>query len=402
MDKLCLSVNALKKGMYVSQLDCDWTETDFLFQGLMIETEEQIEELAKYCSHVYINTDLTLNNVDLSNIADPPKPKPVLFRPSPDVTMSVQQALPAAKLCLNEADNLVENILNDIQNKKDIQLHQVEEVVCKMTESISNNPDAMILLCNMRDSNKGLFEHAIQVSTFMITFGRHLGLPKTDLIMLGMCGLLQDVGKIKLPESLVNTTEALTDEQHKEMKKHVDYSVDMLSGLPGISSELLKVISQHHERYDGSGYPLGISGDNITIKATIAGIIDSYVAMTNQRRYSTTVSNYHALQHLMDNTDKLYKGVFVEQLVECIGIYTPGSLVELSTGEVAIVVEKNRKLKLKPKVLIILNEDKKPYPITKTLDLALIPSVIDGDNLRIARVLEPNSYDIDPKEFFIL
>jgi HD-GYP domain-containing protein (c-di-GMP phosphodiesterase class II) len=223
-------------------------------------------------------------------------------------------------------------------------------------------------------------------------------LPRESLISLGTGALLFDVGKAKLPEGLLNKPGRLSPDEYHVMQKHVEYGVDIVTRITGSSVEMIDMVKAHHERFDGSGYPLGIRGSDIPLFGRVAGILDCYDAITSDRSYQRAISPHQALRVLYSARNTAFQEELVEQFIQCLGVYPTGSLVEMVSGEVGIVIGQNRVRRLRPKVMLILDQNKVAMKNFETIDL---DHEMPEKNLEIASVLPPGTYGINPKEFYL-
>ena len=165
---------------------------------------------------------------------------------------------------------------------------------------------------------------------------------------------------------------------------------------------MLGIIAAHHERFDGTGYPRGLAGMRIPLSAEIAGIVDTYCAMTRDRVYRDAVSSQRAMETLNQLRGTQFRDALVDQLLQCIGLYPIGTLVELNTGEVGVVVQQNQVRRLQPRVLVLLAPDKTIDRFPRTLDLIMQPLAHSGEPYRIVQALPPNAHGIDPADFFLV
>jgi HD-GYP domain-containing protein (c-di-GMP phosphodiesterase class II) len=204
-----------------------------------------------------------------------------------------------------------------------------------------------------------------------------------------------------LPRELLNRTGRYTPGEFMLMKTHVNHSLDILGQMDGIPIDVFDMVARHHERYDGSGYPLGLKAERIGIFGSMAGIVDCFTALTSDRSYSNAKSAHEALQLMYKWSERYFHPALIEQFSQCVGIFHVGTLVELSTGEVGIVIGQNRVRRLKPKLLIILGPDKHPYARPHTLDLISNPSLPSGLPITIRCELPRGAHNIDPREFFL-
>ena len=259
-----------------------------------------------------------------------------------------------------------------------------------MTESVVRNPDATLLLARMKEKDAKTLDRAMSVSIYMITFGRFLSLPREQLHVLGLLGLLQDVGKLRLPDELLYKPDPLSPLEIAVCKKHLQHSIAILKHTTGLPEDLPKLAAPHHERVDGSAYPMGLQGPQIGRVDCIAGLVDSFDAMTESKPSGETMPPARALKLLYDERNTKYDGPLVEQFIQCIGTYPVGAIVELHSGEIGIVIARNPRMKLYPRVMVIYDVHKKALKATKIIQEA-----------GIKRTLPKGSVEIDTAKYFL-
>jgi HD-GYP domain-containing protein (c-di-GMP phosphodiesterase class II) len=403
-------VEQLQFGMYIFELDRPWTDTPFKFQGFVLEDEEQLETLKKYCRKVYVDQDKAPDPADrFAPKTIPPgtklKPDSVLASITRTVTyeekVSVDVELPAARAAQARTEVVLRDVFKTIRIGKVIDAPRVREAVTSMTDSVVRNPDAMLLLSRLKEKSDLTLDRALGVSIYMITFGRYLQLPRDQLDLLGMLGLLQDVGKVRLPAGLLEKKDQLTEEERKICHSHVEQSVAILKETHGLPAELPALAALHHERYDGSGYPEGLRGPEIGLFGSIAGLVDCFDALTRPRPYAEALSPSNALSKIYDWRDTQFDGSLVQQMIQCIGIYPVGATIEMNTGEVGIVIAQNLVRRLQPRVMLVLDRKGNPIRPQKILDLVKEPKAGPDLPYRIKRTLEKGSVAIDAAEFFL-
>ncbi|HEX4857806.1 MAG TPA: HD-GYP domain-containing protein [Usitatibacteraceae bacterium] len=334
----------------------------------------------------------------------PAKPERASFIPESVVITiyedkhSVEEESRAAGQAFQRANNLLDTLVADIRAGGTVQIETVEAVIDDMVESMIRNPDAMMLVAKLREQNLNVYGHGLSVAVGLVAFGRHLGYPKEQLAQLGMLGMLLDVGKVKVPRDLLEKHGRLSSEEFTKVKLHVKLGLDIVRQAQGVHPDVVEGIAQHHERLNGSGYPQGLSGEKIAVFGRMAAIADTYAALTRNRPYAEAVSPHEALQKLSNWGGSQFQVEMVEQFIQSIGVFPVGSLVELSTGEVAVVVTHNKHKRLRPKVLVVTDADKKPSDRPSTLDL--IYDVSDRPTY-IRRGLPSNAYGLDPSEFYL-
>lgn len=306
-----------------------------------------------------------------------------------------EKELTKAAEARKRSEEAISTIVRDIRENKPLPLETAEEAVAWMVESIVRNPDSLSWLVRLKSHNHYTYDHALNVSVYLLNFGRHLGLPKIILQMLGTAGLLQDLGKVKVPTELLEKRTALTPEECEVLKAHVSHSIEILCNSRNVSPMLLEIVAQHHERHDGSGYPYGLKGDQISMFGAMAGIVDAFVAMTSARPYGDPIPAQDAMQQLFGWRDKAFSTEVVHEFIKCIGVFPVGTLVELNTGEAAVVVAHDRMHRRFPRIMLILDSMKKPYAKPMMLDLMLRPPTPRGEPYRIVRGLHADVAGVD-------
>ena len=400
-----ISTQDLAPGMYVAEVDRPWREADVLFQGFYVETLEEIDDLREKFSYVYIDVgrkspgedaesdDETGYTEELTELCDPPKRDNVYSD-----TVTVEEELSIAKDIQRHALATVTEVMQQVRVGKTLKLAIIEDVVLSMLESILRNPDAFTWLGQIKHKDGYGYSHAIDSCALAITFGRHLGLSRGSLASLGTGALLFDVGKIKLPDGLLSKPGKLSPAEFQVIRKHVDLGAVIVSGMHGTSTDAVDMVKTHHERFDGKGYPYEMSGTSIPMFGRIAAIVDSYDAMTSDRSYKKAITPHQALRVLYSECNKAFQEELVEQFIQCLGVYPTGSLVELTSGEVGIVIAQNRMRRLRPKIMLILDSNKVALKGFETIDLDREDTV---RRLEISKSIDPGSYGIDPGEYYI-
>jgi HD-GYP domain-containing protein (c-di-GMP phosphodiesterase class II) len=295
----------------------------------------------------------------------------------------------------------VKTVIEDIRKERKIDLEKINEAVDSMVENVSKSPDALIWLTRLKNRDSYAYDHGIDVSIYMLSFGRHLGYSRTDMHALGMAGLLLDVGKLRMPMELLEKRSRLSPAEFEFMKSHVTESLSIVKDTANVPAQVTQIVAQHHERIDGSGYPDKLSGHGISLFGAMAAIVDCFEAITSDRPYATAVSTHQALQNLNGWKTKLFHEGLVEQFMQCVGVFPVGSLVELTTGDVGIVTAQNKIRRLRPKVMLVLDASKRPQQFPVMLDLMNDPLAPDGSVYAIKKDLPVGMYGIDAREYYL-
>jgi putative nucleotidyltransferase with HDIG domain len=283
-----------------------------------------------------------------------------------------------------------------------LSLPQLNVVVDSMVDSVCRNREAITWLARMKTKDDYLYNHSLASSVWALVLGRHIGLDRELLKALSLGAMMFDVGKTRLRTEFLVHPGKLSAEQMAEARRHVEHGLDILRETKGVDERVISMVATHHERYDGSGYPLGLSGDAIPLLGRIAGIVDCYDAMTSKRAYASAMSTYDAVRQMKVLSGTWFHPQLVEQFIQAVGVFPTGSLVELNTGEVGVVISQNRYRRLRPELMLILDENKQLRDDFATIDLTVHG---DGSDARpkmwITRGLEPGSFGIDPTEYFL-
>lgn len=406
--------------MYVSELDRPWVGTPFLFQGFEIRSDEEIEQLRELCQFVYIDTEAEQTRAphpaapairipprviapEHKTVTDAEVLKQTLradrARPRYNDLTSLDEEIGAARDLETNTRELVYSIMDDVKLGRAINSARAKELVAQMVDSIVRNPDALVWLTQLKAKNEYTALHSLRVCILALAFGRHLDLAPDHLNVLGTGALLHDIGKLKVPNEILDKPARLTDDEYRIMKTHVPEGVKILEVTSGIPAAAIDVARCHHERYSGAGYVNGITGDQIGLFGLMGAIVDCYDAITSDRAYHSGLSAYDALKKLYEGRNKDFHGGLVEQFIQCMGIYPIGSIVEMSTGSVGVVITVNRERRLRPKVALVLDSQKHPYPVVTVLDLFHSPHDNSGLALEIRRVLPAGSYGISANTY---
>ena len=266
----------------------------------------------------------------------------------------------------------VKNILQDVYDKNNFTVGDARSIVNGCVESVMRNPDALMWMSKIREQDEYTAEHCLNVCILAMIFGRHLGLNQKDLVRLGLCGLLHDVGKMKIPSEILNKTEKLLPEEFAIIKNHaaLGYSL-LLDSEQYIPPIVANVARSHHERIDGSGYPDKKRANELDVMVRMITLVDAYDAMTSDRCYSKGKSNTQALKIIYESKGSQFDEALALEFITCVGIYPPGAIVELVNGIIGVVIEVNERYRHLPRILVVIDTNGEvidPY-IVNLLDI---------------------------------
>lgn len=401
-----IQITNVEIGMYVSRLDRPWRETPFVSQGFYVKDADEINKLKESCRYAYVmipDEEYTLQSSrdepvslaainDFVGTCDHESLKP---------RNSFKDELPRARKVHAAIEHLTMEIWGDLENGNVLNMDDIGDRVRFLVDSIERNPDAYTWLCCVSDYHSSIYRHAVNVSGLLTVFGRQLRLGSRELCLLAIGGLCLDVGNINLPEDVLNKKTRLTDDEWELMKTHVRHSMQLLKQSMDADEQMLWMVATHHERYDGSGYLAGLAGDNIPLFGQMAGIVDTYVASTERKPYAAAMTSEESIQTLFSQRGTQFKSSLVDQFVQAVGLYPTGSLVELSSGEIAVVVGQNRRRRLRPRVVLVLDADKRPYADYPLINLAKQAHVGDGKPVSIVKAVGEGQYPIALEEIIV-
>lgn len=418
LEEVEVDAGQLSQGMYVCKLDRPWSDSPFLLQGFFVEEDEQLVWVRKHCRSVWIDLERSVaapwvaprEPAGGSRITGTPVSGGAVRhvpaaggQPRYVDQVGFLEELPAAREAFDRALRTAMLALEDVQAGRKLVPDEVSAAANSVVESVLRNADTLFWVNALQRHGDYAYGHAINCCALAAAFGRHLGLPAESLVDLAAGGLLLDIGKTRLPADLLRQTGPLDDDGFARMREHVAHGLDILAGSQaGWGPAVVEMLRTHHERWDGSGYPDGLSGHSIPLFGRMAAIIDSFDAMTSTRPHLPAHARHEALQELYRNRDRLYHGELVEQFTGCLGVYPTGSLVELSTGEVAVVMTQNPTRRLRPLVMILTDAAKVPLTEFRQVDLmTLRDTSSSGELASIERALPIGAYGLDPAELFL-
>lgn len=422
-----LNVSELAIGMYVSGLDRPWSQTPFPLQGFYLRELSEISHLKSLCNHVYIDAEKgrgpvstklqsidsktprtkNLSGAKASFLTEPVAPLKIQRNIYRDI-QPIKKEVKKARQLHQKVYGAVIEVLDQLERNQieSTSLGETKRAASEMVDSILRNPDAFTWLSRVQEKDEYTYSHAVRSSVWAILFGRHIGLPKRDLDALAFGVLLKDVGKVMLDDELLTKLEHSPEEEQR-YRSFVELGVEILNKTAGVEPRVINIVKTHCERLNGSGFPQGLRGDKIPLLGKIAGIVTFYDHVTNPRGSRHPLAPSKAVARLYELRNIQFQEELVVEFIRAIGLYPTGTLVELSTGEVGVVVEQNFERRLKPKVMLVLDARKNLLSETKLLDLyeddkrkqALLDSGkktrYEIEKIEIARDLEPGCYEVD-------
>jgi len=338
--------DALEIGMHVTRLDRPWTEVPVLLQGLTIESPDDIDMLRGHCEYVYveIEKEFWLDSSRSKQEIQEEKKYPGLQE-----KVNIHDELPKAKLTFEDAKSQVNEVLTSISNGETFDMDASRKAIQSCVGSILKNANALLWLTQVKEQDQYTAEHSLRVGILSIAFGRFVGLKEHELELIGLCGMLHDVGKTKIPDDILNKPGRLTRVEYDIMKEHSTLGRDILEQQKGVNRIIKETAHYHHERIDGKGYPEKLSAGYLHRFVCMVSIVDVYDAITSARPYKDGSPAFDALRILFSERDKHFDKELTEAFIRMVGIYPPGTLVEMTNGEIGIVVSANPDSRLRPR-----------------------------------------------------
>jgi len=424
-------VSQLKVGMFVAELDRPWMGTPFATQGLLIDHPDKISMLADYCQHVFVTEVPKFSKHPRQTLVKPissraqktqflpfTSPSSVSGRPKANrkpllkkkesiqtnqgysykIQQSAGQEHPAARKAYAQAKLVLENIVIAAEYGSRFDIECAASIVRICRESIVRNPNALLWMSRVSHDNSYIVKHGLSVSILAMVFGRSLNFTEEELDVLGLCGLLHDIGKVKIPTNIHNKRGSLSSDDLRLIRQHTVDGYKLLRDSKAQFSKLVDVTLNHHERPDGRGYPRHLKGHEISDYAKIIAVVEAYDAMTSDRCYAEAKSPADAHKEVYKNLGKQFDEEYALQLMQAIGPYPPGTIVELRNGMVGVVLTGHPKFRHLPTVVLCRNAEKQAINDT-VMDLSLTDSGRLDKSFLIQRALPGGSFGICLENF---
>jgi HD-GYP domain-containing protein (c-di-GMP phosphodiesterase class II) len=435
-----IDVEKACEGMYVSKLDRPWLETPFIFQGFEIREQAEIDMLQRCCSVIYIDVEkgkLTDDQVRrLIQLQRKPAKAPQqavrrkakepgrlsrwlqklltrlgLYRQAAALASSGQEGYGIQTTVRAEADAARDayrtlakqhkELMDHATIRGEVRMDELRRAVQPAIDSVLRNPNALAWTVFSRKRSSENYNRSVGTAIWCLMFGRHLSFDREMLEDLAMGGMLLDIGNAMLPRSIAATAGAISEEHKTMLRQHVDFGTKILAASQGVAQTVADMVRCHHERFDGSGYPQGMYGNQIPPFGRIAGIADSYDAMTSETPYSRPMAAYDAARVLNDTRGEEFAAEVVEQFLATMGMFPVASLVELNDGSVAVVLEQNPNNVLRPKILLLLDQNRTPLPQPRVVEMRDLPlDATQSGALWIVSGHEHGAFGIDPADIF--
>jgi hypothetical protein len=352
---IALKTDRLRTGMFVAELDRLWLHTPFPPDGFYIKDEKLIDRIGRYCTYVYIDP---LKSQAPDDVVVPFEPINMGTRSQPD-QHDVGVELPWARLALDKLNDSVRSLIRGVRQGLIPDIDALTAGLNPAIDSIQRCPDALLWLLRTEPMQGYLYRRAIGTALTAAAFGHRLGFDRQALRELALGGLLLDIGKIEIPITLLAKPEHLTPEEFVVVRRHVSHGLELMQIIGNVPVRVMEMVSSHHERFDGSGYPAQQCGAEIPLFARIAGIVDTFDAITQNRRYAPAISAHTALRYLSGQRRSKFDGALTQEFINAMGVYPTGTWVELLDGCIGIVCAQDPRWPLAPRVAVLKDNNGK-------------------------------------------
>ena len=379
-----LSIEHLEVGMYITAYEQQDEHAAKLKQQGLVSKQATIDELK--------SLGIKEVCIDPSKGADSSFGMPVAAKQppqKPETTVSLADERGRAEKIHSAAKDLIKNVMSDVKNGRPLDTLPVDEMAASMVQSLKRNQYALACLTRIREKDQYLLEHSVNVSILMGILARSMGFDDDTLHQLVSGALLHDIGKIRIADEILHKPGELKPEEWSEMKNHVYYGMEVLVAIEDISAIALAICGQHHEKLNGEGYPEGLTDRQITVYGKMAAIVDVYDAVTAHRCYHEAMPPPLAMKNLVKWSGDHLDRNLVYQFIRAMSIYPVGSLLELESGKLGVVVENNPAQPDKPVMNVFYNMKHRRYEPVEQIDLGkarcteVIKRSIDPDKMNI-------------------
>jgi len=380
-----IKISELLKGHFVVDIAKQKGTFNLSTSGHVKNTKVIDNLCSKGVESILIDTSKTLTFDESGNIIGNDKNDK---KPAPKSSPVILEITKAKKL-FNESKKIQRQVFSDAQQGRELNLAPVIEITNQTIDTVFKNADALACVINIRKKDEYFLEHSVSVAVLMTIFARFLKIDKQIVQQLSVGAFLHDVGKINVPESILNKPGKLTDDEFTVMKSHVNHSIKIIEATPGISELSIEVAALHHEKLNGTGYPFRITKDKISTYGRMIAICDIFDALTANRCYKEGYSHLKSFSILRSLAKKEHLDQrLVDMFIKCMGVYPVGSLVELSSNKLAIVESRNDGDPTNPKVRSFYNAQDGRYVMTEDIDLS-------SDEDFIVKGVRADDFDLD-------
>lgn len=357
--------------MYIQSFEGDWLSHPFWKTKFLLDEPGDLKTLRESAiAGVWIDTR---RGLDVASVEATPHQEPVTAPPPPPdpapKKCTAAEEMQRAAQTLGRAKRAVTSLFSEARLGKAVDVDSCLPVVEEISESVARNSAALISLARLKTKDEYTYMHSVSVCALMVALARQLGLNETQTRETGLAGLLHDVGKMAMPEEVLNKPGKLTDEEFTVMKSHPERGHEILLKSGMASEGTLDVCLHHHEKIDGSGYPYSLQGDQISLFARMGAICDVYDAVTSNRPYKEAWDASESLVRMAKWEGHFDSKIF-HAFVKSVGIYPLGSLIKLHSGRLGVVIEQSPGNLTKPVLRVFFSTKSNAAIPMQILDLS--------------------------------
>ena len=374
-----INVKHLVVGMYLKEFCGSWMDHPFWRNSFVITDPKDVERiLASNITEVWIDSskglDIAAGETAVSEEESEARVDAELSRaaqaqretaPVP----AAEEFARAAKICA-QSKLAVTSMFQEARMGKAVDTANAQKLVEEINDSVSRNPGALISLARLKTADDYTYMHSVAVCALMIALSKQLGLSEQETRRAGIAGLLHDLGKMLVPMEVLNKPGKLTDEEFAIIKKHPEEGHRLLFGNPGADEVMLDVVLHHHEKIDGTGYPKGLKGEEISLFAKMGAVCDVYDAITSNRPYKAGWPPSESLRKMAEWAKGHFDQRVFQAFVKSLGIYPIGSLVRLESGRLGLVIDQSEKSLLAPCVKVFYSTHAQARILPEIIDLS--------------------------------
>lgn len=374
-----IPVSSLTVGMYIQEICGSWMDHPFWKTSFPLNSEKDYQTILQSgVREVWIDPGKGLDVDDDTPSQDMEQAREQAEHllnetqslPPSDLRIPLKDEIERARFIHARAKNAVTSMFREVRMGHALSAEAAYPLVAEIHQSVARNSDALLNLARLKNKNDYTYLHSVAVCALMLALGKQLGMSGDDLLQAGTAGLLHDVGKMMIPDEILNKPGRLTDEEFNAIKSHPSLGHEILLNSGGLHPIVLDVCLHHHEKIDGTGYPEALSGDAVSLYARMGTVCDVYDAITSERCYKTGWEPAMAIRKMAEWQSSHFDLRIFHAFVRTVGIYPTGALVKLKSERLALVIEQHPTSLLTPLVRVFFSLRHNSHMEPKMLDLS--------------------------------